>query len=32
MLVYLGIATLGPGTFSLQNWMVKTFPFMSWAK
>ena len=32
MLVYLGIATVGPGTFSLQNWMVRTFPFMSWAK
>jgi thiosulfate dehydrogenase [quinone] large subunit len=32
MVVYLGIATVGPGTFSLQNWMVRTFPFMSWAK
>jgi thiosulfate dehydrogenase [quinone] large subunit len=32
MAVYLGIATVGPGTFSLQNWMVKRFPFMSWAK
>lgn len=32
LFVYLGIATVGPGTFSLQNWMVKTFPFMSWAK
>ena len=30
--VYLGIATVGPGSFSLQKWMVKTFPFMSWAK
>lgn len=30
--VYLGIATVGPGTFSLQRWMVRTFPFMSWAK
>ena len=30
--VYLGIATVGPGSFSLQRWMVKTFPFMSWAK
>jgi len=30
--VYLGIATVGPGSFSLQHWMVKTFPFMSWAK
>jgi len=32
LVVYLGIATVGPGTFSLQNWMVKTFPFMSWAR
>lgn len=32
MLVYLGIATVGPGNFALQNWMVRTFPFMSWAK
>jgi thiosulfate dehydrogenase [quinone] large subunit len=32
LIAYLGIATVGPGTFSLQNWMVKKFPFMSWAK
>jgi uncharacterized membrane protein YphA (DoxX/SURF4 family) len=32
MVVLLGIATVGPGRFSLQKWMVKTFPFMSWAK
>jgi thiosulfate dehydrogenase (quinone) large subunit len=32
MVVLLGIATVGPGRFSLQNWMVRTFPFMSWAK
>lgn len=30
--VFLGIFTVGPGTFSLQKWMVKTFPFMSWAQ
>ena len=32
MVVLLGIATVGPGRFALQNWMVKTMPFMSWAK
>ena len=32
MVVLLGIFTVGAGKFSLQNWMVKTFPFMSWAK
>ncbi|MGA9276122.1 DoxX family protein [Ilumatobacter sp.] len=32
MLAFLGIATVGPGRFALQNWMVRTFPFMSWAK
>jgi thiosulfate dehydrogenase [quinone] large subunit len=32
MVVLLGVATVGPGRFALQNWMVKTFPFMSWAK
>jgi len=32
LIAYLGIATVGPGTFSLQNWMVKKFPLMSWAK
>jgi len=32
MVVLLGIFTVGAGSFSLQNWMVKTFPFMSWAK
>ncbi|WP_051062694.1 DoxX family protein [Ilumatobacter nonamiensis] len=32
MIAFLGIATVGPGRFALQNWMVKTFPFMSWAK
>lgn len=32
MTVLLGVATVGPGRFSLQNWMVRTLPFMSWAK
>jgi len=32
MVVLLGIASVGPGRFSLQNRMVTTFPFMSWAK
>lgn len=32
MAAFLGIATVGPGRFSLQNWFVRTFPFMSWAR
>jgi len=32
MAAFLGIATVGPGRFALQDWMVRTFPFMSWAK
>jgi hypothetical protein len=28
----LGIATVGAGRCSLQNWMVSTVPFTSWAK
>lgn len=32
MVVLLGIFTVGPGRFSLQNWMERTFPFMRWAK
>ena len=32
MAAFLGIATVGPGRFALQNWFVRTFPFMSWAR
>lgn len=32
MVVLLGVATVGPGRFSLQEWMVVNVPFMRWAK
>jgi thiosulfate dehydrogenase [quinone] large subunit len=32
MVVFLGIATVGPGAFSLQGWFQRKFPSMTWVR
>ncbi len=32
MVAFLGIATVGPGAFSVQRWFDKTFPSMRWVR
>ncbi len=32
MIVFLGIATVGPGRFALQGWFERTLPSLSWLK